>query len=470
MYFMSCEKNNFREIWQKIIAVVVCVSMLWGPNMIKVKAEGDTFIEKGVKYKNSDSGLVVEGCDAKNLPNDVVLKDGVTSIDDFAFEDCKNLTSITIKEGAKFIGNGAFKNCEKLKSITIENGITSIGVSAFYCCKMLKSITLPKSVAEIGVSAFEGCSGLESVMIKNSDASMAADVFEGCESLTKIIVPQENHRKLLGNTGVLLGDENTFTNSGMEQGRIVFCEDIQSKLEKVQPSEGNPINQYVDEDGKTSVKITGKGVFWLREESTDVYTKETTHAWYGIDNSDGIFEEGSRFYVQWISAKENPGKCSELIEKFDMKSLLKNGWEASGYIFKVGVIDTNGDKYEQLSKSVKLYVQLGTDWNLKSLKAYWISSGQDQKINVSKKSLKSPEDNDYGVMTLHHFSPYILFDDPLEEETDDYENTSYSEVSSLSQKKTGDVDSIVLLGILGLLTILSVLYLITKKERQSRRF
>ena len=56
----------------------------------------------------------------------------VTSIGEWAFQCCDNLTSIKIPSGVTSIENGAFYCCYSLTSITIPNSVTSIGDKAFY--------------------------------------------------------------------------------------------------------------------------------------------------------------------------------------------------------------------------------------------------------------------------------------------------------------------------------------------------
>ena len=61
------------------------------------------------------------------------------------------------------IGNYAFQNCSGLTSVTIPDSVTSIGKNAFWYCIGLTSVTIGNSVTNIGDSAFEYCSGLTSV-------------------------------------------------------------------------------------------------------------------------------------------------------------------------------------------------------------------------------------------------------------------------------------------------------------------
>ncbi len=55
--------------------------------------------------------------DGKKLSGDLVIPDGVTSIDYEAFRDCSGLTSVTIPDSVTSIGNCAFEGCSQLKKI-----------------------------------------------------------------------------------------------------------------------------------------------------------------------------------------------------------------------------------------------------------------------------------------------------------------------------------------------------------------
>ena len=119
----------------------------------------------------------------------VTIPDSVTSIGDYAFYKCTNLTSIEIPNGVTGIGNDAFSGCSSLTSITIGNSVTSIGDYAFSGCSGLTSITISDSVTSIGNSAFYGCSGLTSITISDNVTSIGDCAFCGCSGLTSIVIP-----------------------------------------------------------------------------------------------------------------------------------------------------------------------------------------------------------------------------------------------------------------------------------------
>ena len=115
----------------------------------------------------------------------------LTSIGDYAFNGCGELTSMIIPDNVISIGNSAFNGCSGMTgSLTIPNSVTSIGKSAFDgCCGLTGSLTIPNSVTSIGYRAFRGCSGfIGDLIIGNSLKSIGGDAFNNCNDLTSMIV------------------------------------------------------------------------------------------------------------------------------------------------------------------------------------------------------------------------------------------------------------------------------------------
>ena len=57
---------------------------------------------------------VFSGCSELNIP-DLVIPNTVTSIGDYAFNGCSNITSITVPNSVTSIGNGAFRGTNPTK-------------------------------------------------------------------------------------------------------------------------------------------------------------------------------------------------------------------------------------------------------------------------------------------------------------------------------------------------------------------
>ncbi len=164
---------------------------------------------------------------------DVVIPDGVITIDTEAFSNCSDLVNVTIPDSVTDIGFFAFFYCTSLTSVTIPNSVTAIGWSAFsgtpwldnqtdefviigdgvlldyngsggdvvipsnvkyisdafVGCSSLTSITIPDSVTIIGGYAFCNCDSLINVTIPDSVTTIGEGAFQGCTSLISITIP-----------------------------------------------------------------------------------------------------------------------------------------------------------------------------------------------------------------------------------------------------------------------------------------
>lgn len=122
----------------------------------------------------------------------VVIENGVTNIDQYAFYGCSNMTSVTIPNTVTDIRMRAFLGCTGLTSIEIPNSVESISKESFYGCSGLKSLVIPNSVQTILDDAFSKCTGLTSVTIPASVTYIGSSIFEGCFGLNSITVESGN--------------------------------------------------------------------------------------------------------------------------------------------------------------------------------------------------------------------------------------------------------------------------------------
>ena len=82
-----------------------------------------------------------------------------------------------------------FYGCTNLSLTELPSGITSIGVGAFAGCTNLALTELPSGITNIGISAFKNCTGLTSLTFKGTPNTIDSTAFIGCTNLTTINVP-----------------------------------------------------------------------------------------------------------------------------------------------------------------------------------------------------------------------------------------------------------------------------------------
>ena len=129
-----------------------------------------------------------------NLFGDLVIPNSVTTIDDYAFNNCYYLNgSLTLSNSLKTIGTRAFYWCLGLKgNLTLPDSVTTIGDNAFCnCYKFTGNLTIPNSVTTIGESAFDQCSGFTgSLILPNSVTTIGKGAFNKCSGFTgSLILP-----------------------------------------------------------------------------------------------------------------------------------------------------------------------------------------------------------------------------------------------------------------------------------------
>ena len=190
--------------------------------------------ENNPNYKSIDGNLYSK--DGKTLiqyaigktATSFVIPDSVTTIDNYAFEDCDSLTSITIPGSVTTIGGSAFRGCSSLESLTIpfvgaKAGVTSsdnyqyplgylFGTSSYtggvatrqeyyasmhsttsttyYIPSSLKSVTVTGGYIPTG--AFYNCNNITNITLGDDVTGIGYEAFSGCTSLTSISVDENN--------------------------------------------------------------------------------------------------------------------------------------------------------------------------------------------------------------------------------------------------------------------------------------
>ena len=100
------------------------------------------------------------------------------------------ITYISLPDGLTHIGNYAFRDCRNLSSASLPSRLKSIGLEAFRNCQNITAITLPDSLTAIDRYAFYGCSKLDMVRAEmTTPFAFGSSAFASIKSTCKLIVP-----------------------------------------------------------------------------------------------------------------------------------------------------------------------------------------------------------------------------------------------------------------------------------------
>lgn len=185
-----------RRIISVVLSAVMCISLL--PTIVMAKTSSGICGEN-ITWSYSGGTLTLSGYGdmkftVEGYPpwfdysfsgiSEIIIDEGITSIDDFAFCGCRSVKSIQLPSSIKKIGKSAFSS-SGIESIEIPYGITEIPEQAFES-SALKSITLPYSIKNIGGRAFYKCNKLEEIYLPNSVVSIGNSAFYECTTLEEI--------------------------------------------------------------------------------------------------------------------------------------------------------------------------------------------------------------------------------------------------------------------------------------------
>ncbi|MGN1043464.1 MAG: hypothetical protein ACI4PR_01485 [Acutalibacteraceae bacterium] len=169
---------------------------------------------------------------------------------------------------------------------------------------------------------------------------------------------------------------------------------------------------WVDAEGKTSAEVEPNEIVWLKEES------DNSSAWYGLDNSNNVFEANSRFWVKWLNEKENKEEWETYYSMLDDEHKEK-AEDKKLWIFLCGVTDPAGNEYTTITPSADMYIQLGDDWTQEDIRATFISDAIDEPVESVEyldNLENAPTTGEFAKLGLKHFSPYAVYDELTDEE------------------------------------------------------
>lgn len=189
-----------------------------GGNIVTPKLEIPAELE-GKKV----SAIGMNAFTGNNVITDLVIPEGVTTLNWYSFNTCRNLETVTLPDSLEFIDGWAFERCSRLKTINVPANVTRINGGAFAQNSSMTSITcdpanknyvsvdgvlftkdmkelvaypggiqggytVPATVNHIGDAAFYGALGLDSVTILGNLDFIGFEAFAECSKLTDVAI------------------------------------------------------------------------------------------------------------------------------------------------------------------------------------------------------------------------------------------------------------------------------------------
>ena len=134
------------------------------------KLEAFHVADENMRFKDIDGVLFSK--DGKTLiyypegrKGDYEIPEGVETIGQSAFYNCKGLTGIRIPGSVREIVSYAFQGCSNITWADFSYGVETIGNYAFDGCALLTSVDVPDSVGALGANVFRGCTSLVNLNI-----------------------------------------------------------------------------------------------------------------------------------------------------------------------------------------------------------------------------------------------------------------------------------------------------------------
>lgn len=118
----------------------------------------------------------------------VILREGVTTIEDKAFFNSDYLEEVTLPDTLQTIGESVFSGCENLRKVTLPDSVTVIPRGTFKDTAITE-YRIPDTVTELGAYAFADCIKLTSVTLPDGVTAIPHSFFDGCVDLTDLTVP-----------------------------------------------------------------------------------------------------------------------------------------------------------------------------------------------------------------------------------------------------------------------------------------
>lgn len=314
--------------------------------------------------------------------NKVEIGAGVTSIGSYAFYGC-NLKTISIPSSVKSIDSDAFEYCSNLESVNFAEGLETIGWGAFYGCSKMNELRLPASLKTINSSAFYDCSSLKEIHIPSMLTSIGDEAFRGCNNAKDVYSYTLSPIKIAQNTF----DYDGVTLHAPQVPESVFWDYYTntqwSQFTNVVPFDAKYEAWYLDENQDITL---GDGETIPNDD--DEQAEGTMQPGSGL-----VYEEGSYQWLDKLNLKWKDGKAPSLLDNGDMfvdELVFTLDVQANKWYFFCFPFDIDLDNAKFNGKFV------------------WRYYDGDERAANGVGGWKNVMANEQGKMILHAYQGYIF--------------------------------------------------------------
>ncbi len=222
----------------------------------------------------------------KGEVKDMVIPEGVSIIEDYAFLGCDSMETLTLGYDVEDIGLYAFQNCVNLKTVSVNDALGVVSAGAFKGCVSLTAMDFSEStLATIGYEAFSDCVALAEVKLCETISEIGDYAFQGT-SLKTI-----SFDKNINSVGV-----NSFLNVKTFEGfEVVGKNKDFSAVDGV----------LFDKKGTTLVCFPAAKLAGEKYELPDGVKEIRSKAFYGSKVSEVVLSENTQLERIGVSAFEN---------------------------------------------------------------------------------------------------------------------------------------------------------------------
>ncbi|MBQ7121522.1 MAG: leucine-rich repeat protein [Clostridia bacterium] len=384
----------------------------------------------------------------------------VTLIDSQAFQDCKNLSSVTFEKRSEDqvlqIGSHVFSGCAVLSSINLEDSnVINMGGNVFRNCSTLEKIVMPDTLINVDGGVFYGCTNLRDVTLsKNMTAlncfgARLEGFFYECENLTEITIPANvkiiDHDAFCGsgiqkitfeeNSKLTTISSQAFCNSNLQS--IIIPATVTS-IERI--AFQNTDLEWVVFEGNKNLEIANH-VFDGCSNLTDVYYSGTEEEWNEIiinENGNGYLLNAAMHFnftgvpqdklkntEYGVSASFDYGCYDEDVE-LSIKPVSKDREPGGVYIpddmtlervgcFDISIVKKGSDVPAEKKNDGMVTIRMPIPEKFKGLKdfriVHYLKKGGYDNLSTSEtnEKLKITVDGDYLVFSVSEFSDFDVF-------------------------------------------------------------